>query len=207
MHSFILEDNHDAAEWNKATLQENNNDYSAAISTQPNSAFTPGSEFRPIEAIEKLLKFRSNWPEIKSIIQGGCWYPMSDPPDDFTRLSDLKAMILRGNHKFVNHPNHKPIVCDKYIKDIQKSWMIPILVSYLPQIQHAEVIPIGLAFQKTFNNKGDIIDKERLTHDHPSITESSMPPGGMCFRPMPTPHLTSHPLHAPSLPHHSHSYL
>lgn len=43
--------------------------------------------------------------------------------------------------------------------------MIPLPIPFLTKLKHVSVIPLGVAFQKTINDAGEIIDKERLTHD------------------------------------------
>ena len=73
-----------------------------------------------MEALEKLLKYRTNYQDIKAIIIGGCLYPMSNKASDDTRLSDLRAMIARGNYKSANNPTAKSIAKEKYIKEIAK---------------------------------------------------------------------------------------
>ena len=50
--------------------------------------------------------------------------------------------------------------------------MVPIPLEYTKTLIDAEIIPIGLAFQKPINAKGEIIDKERLTHDLSFLSES-----------------------------------
>ena len=175
MHNFIFEDSPHAAEWKAKVLHENEDDYSKTILTQQNTALTPGSEFRVMAALEQLLKYRSNYQEIKGIITGGCLYPTSSDPLETVCLNDLHTIIARGNYRSADNPTAKPIVREKYLKEITKSWMIPIPISYLPNLKDAEFIPIGLAFQKTIDEKGTIIDKERLIHDLFLVTESGTP--------------------------------
>ena len=63
----------------------------------PNSALTPGSEFRSTQILERLLQHRDDWEEIKDIIDKGCWYPLEKYLDEENRCSDIQAMIARGN--------------------------------------------------------------------------------------------------------------
>lgn len=176
MHSFVFEPSQEAAHWNRRTLRESNNDFEAAIAAQPGTLLTPGSEFRPTSALASLLSHRDDWEEIRQIISGGCWYPMESCPSDEIRIADIRARIKRGNHKSASNPTSQPIVQQKYLGELDTAWMIPIPISYIEQIKAAEVIPIGLAFQKSINEKGEIIDKERLTHDlsFPSASGTSI---------------------------------
>lgn len=43
---------------------------------------------------------------------------------------------------------------------------------YIQFLEEAEVIPIGVAFQKSISEEGEIIDKPRITHDLSFNTES-----------------------------------
>ena len=172
MHSFVFEPSADAATWNQRIFEEHDGVFETIIAAQPGTLLSPGSEFRPVSALASLLSHRDDWINIRDIINGGCWYPMESCPSDQVRIADIRARIKRGNHKSADDPSRKTIVRSKYKSELEAAWMIPIPVSYIEHIKDAEVIPIGLAFQKTINENGDIIDKERLTHDLSFPTES-----------------------------------
>ena len=89
---------------------------------------------------------------------------MTSTPDEQTRLADLQAMIARGNHKSSALISTESLK-SKYNKEVDRGWMIPLPIPFLLKLKHASVIPLGVAFQKTINDAGDIVDKERLTHD------------------------------------------
>ena len=110
MHNFAFERSIDAAKWNEEILRSYDNSYEKPVEDQPNTTISPGSEFRPTKALEALLKYRNDWDDIKKIIDEGVWYPMSQAPDNDTRIQDAKAMIVRGNHKSSTKLTSKSIV-------------------------------------------------------------------------------------------------
>ena len=165
MHSFVFEKSHEAAEWNKRVLEENDNNYEKTVKTQPNTVLSPGSEFRPTLALKRLLGHRKDWNEIEKTISEGTWYPMSEDVDNDTRIQDVRAMIQRGNHKSATKSTSRSIVKKRYAGEVDRSWMIPIPIKYIEFLDEASVIPLGVAFQTSINEEGEIIDKPRITHD------------------------------------------
>ena len=165
MHSFCFENSHEAAAWNAKVLESYDNDYQKAVENQPNTTISPGSEFRAVEHIEKIWGHREDWENIKDTLMNGCSYPLKTPLDEKTRLSDLKAMIDRGNHKSCEKP-HLAISLDENIeKEVNKAFQIPLPVKYLIKLKNAYVIPMGMSEQFSINEKGEKIMKPRPCHD------------------------------------------
>ena len=71
----------------------------ACIKRQGRTILTYGSEFCDTKNLRKLLRYHEDWPEIQEIINEGCNYKLGPDPEEETRLSDLKALLKRGNHK------------------------------------------------------------------------------------------------------------
>ena len=165
MHKFRFEKSIEAAEHNAKIIQEHNYDFVETMKSQSNTVLTVGTEFRKVETLEKLLKHRNDWNEIKDILSNGVWYPMKNEPDEETRLNDLKALIERGNHKSASSEDALKRITKIYGKEINKAWLIPLPIPFIPKIKEASVIPCGLQKQKTVDRNGKIIDKYRLTHD------------------------------------------
>lgn len=165
MHNFIFESSNDAASWNAKILEENDFDYSKAVKNNPNSMITPGSELRPAHILEKIFGHRQDWTELEEIIKEGCSYPIIDEPDETTRLSDLKALIERGNHKSASSEDAINRMIPMYEKEDSRTYQIPIPISIVTKINGASMNPMGLQKQKTVNEKGEIVDKYRMTHD------------------------------------------
>ena len=71
-HNIIFENNKQAAQANSDTLQRFNFDFEKFIESQDNTVLTPGSEFRSIHTLEKLLGNHQDWHKNKKIISKGC---------------------------------------------------------------------------------------------------------------------------------------
>ena len=165
MHSFVFEDSADAANWNAKVIRENEGDYEATVKTMSNSALTPGSEFRSVDTLEKLLKHRDDWSEIKTILKDGCWYPLEQYLDDTSRKEDIDAMIVRGNHQSTASVESQKIIKKNIGKEVVRSYLVPIPIPFIQEIKGAQIIPIGLARQFTVDEDGNPKVKHRVTQD------------------------------------------
>ena len=90
---------------------------------------------------------------------------MTSPPTETDRLSDIKAMIQRGNHPSVLKDDHQSTLRTAYDKEVLHGWLIPLQVTSLVKIRNASVIPLGVADQYKVDGNGDRITKSRVTHD------------------------------------------
>ena len=99
MCSFRFENNKDAANWNSEVIKSYDNDFAKAIEGNKNTIVAPGSEFRALNRIERIWKYRENWEAIKEILTKGFVYPLKEPQNEKIRLQDLEASIAHGNHK------------------------------------------------------------------------------------------------------------
>ena len=87
-------------------------------------------------------------------------------PTESEIISDIKAMLSRGNHKSATSAENIKALQKNYTKEVSKGWMIPILPDILPKLKGARVIPIGVAVQWTINELGERMKKSRVTHDY-----------------------------------------
>ena len=84
MHKFRFEKSTEASEHNAKIIQEHNYDFVETMKQQSHTVLTVGTEFRQVETLEKLLKNRDDWEEIKDILSNGVSYPLKDEPDKKT---------------------------------------------------------------------------------------------------------------------------
>ena len=131
-----------------------------------NTILSPGVEFRDIPSLQKIWKHHKDWKKIKEILTKGAEYPCHSTPSEEERLSDIEAMIERGNHKSASKDKeNRTALAKNYEKEVNRSWMIPITVEALRDLKHARVIPIGVSPQWTVNAKGERVIKRRITHN------------------------------------------
>ena len=130
-----------------------------------NSTLSPGSEFRPTTVLQNLFHYHKDWLLLCEMLTKGISYPMENPPDDKTRLSDIKAMMTRGNHKSALTLENRTAVQKTYINEVLHGWLIFLLRQTIFKIKVASVISLGVADQFTINEKGERTIKRRVTHD------------------------------------------
>lgn len=123
---FIFENSIQAAEWNSKVLKSYQYDYEKAVSAQPFSMVTPGSEFRDIQHIQMIWKYRENWIKLHDIITQGVTYPLQDCPSEQVRMSDLKACVSRGNHKSALKRENAKALTKAIEKEVKACFLIPI---------------------------------------------------------------------------------
>jgi hypothetical protein len=67
---------------------------------QPFSVLSPGSQFRPVTALAKLLGGHLLWPRWNNVLSHGASYPLEDYSNGEMAL-DLSEQLAQGNHKSV----------------------------------------------------------------------------------------------------------
>ena len=121
------------------------------------------SEFRPIDQLEQILGNHSNWKRIQVKIRDRIEYHTT-PIEDKICITDLHHRLLKGNHKS-ELGKRATIFSTKLSKESKKGWCIPILPNYAIEISNLEIALLGLAHQASINECGEIIEKDRFTHD------------------------------------------
>ena len=102
---------------------------------------------------------------METIITKGLSYPLTELSEQ-ERLTDLKHMIKRGNHKSAQKPFiNAHTLAKNYAKEVTNGWMLPIPKRCLLKLKGAAVIPVGIGTQFTIDEKGTRIVKRRTTHD------------------------------------------
>ena len=125
----------------------------------------PGSEFRNQEILNELWNKHEHWPKMMRIILLGLDYPLVETLEEDTK-KDLVHMMARGNHKSAQSPVENPTKLSENCKSqVEKGWMLPIPEKYLPKVNGAAVIPVGVHTQYTIGGDGARKVKRRTTHD------------------------------------------
>ena len=132
-----------------------------AIQQQTNSPVLYGSEFRPTWLLRILMYRHPLWHKTERCIANGTSFPLL-PINDNLRQRDLKAVLAYGNHKSTT-------CSDTFSKAMQKEikhgFALPLPIGFATEIPGAEAAPHGIVSQNTINEFGEIIDKERVTHN------------------------------------------
>jgi hypothetical protein len=79
------------------------------------------------------------------------------------RKQDLEAHLARGNHKSAEQDIGPLLTIMR--DEVVHGWQLPLPIEAASQIPGAMVGPMGIVPQLTISEKGEIIDKNRPTHD------------------------------------------
>ena len=159
-----------AGEHNQNVLARYNFDLEAAISSNSCSPLSYGSEFRPAEQIKFIFHQNPLWKRLESLLRNGSIWPLTELNNDIRRL-DLNDALKFGNHKGATQKAstlHKLV-----LKDITNGFGIIVPLSCITQIPGALLAPMNVMNQTTIDERGNIIPKDRLTHDQSFVWPSS----------------------------------
>ena len=159
---FQFELTEEAALKNFLVLKKYNFDLGAALKAQIKSPLGYGSEFKPPSVLEPLLRRHPNWAHLKKLLAEGSHWELEDL-DEEKRLSDLRDALDFRNHKGAeNDPDKlKKLVS----KDVKHGYALPLPLDRIQTIPHVYIAPMNVAKQNTIDEFGNIIPKDRLTHD------------------------------------------
>jgi hypothetical protein len=85
--------------------------------------------------------------------------PVSEPD----RVNNLEKMLARGNHKSAN--NNADSLDAIFCNEVKQGWALPLPPEAAVLLPEAIIAPLGFVLQDTINKKGDIVKKQRPTHD------------------------------------------
>ena len=152
----------EAASHNWSVLKKHDRSLSRALEAQGGSPLQPGSEFRDLSLLEPTLGRHPLWPRFRSILDSGSDWAL-DPVSDESRLDSVTKNIGRGNHKSAR--DRPEALKDQVLDDVTRGFALPLPAKVAPLVPGAEVAPMGLAAQNTISEAGEIMPKDRLTHD------------------------------------------
>ncbi len=99
---------------------------------------------------------------MKTVLSDGSSWPLA-PLDDQNRLLDIDDALAFGNHKGANQ---QPELLLKLVSDnIIRGFALPLPLDKIRRIPGVLLAPLNIQLQKTINERGEIIPKNRMTHD------------------------------------------
>jgi hypothetical protein len=122
-----------------------------------------GSEFKPIETLELIFENHPSWSRMmKRILTHGSKWPLQ-PINEENRIKDVEDALNFGNHKGTNKQQE---LLEKLVTDnVIRGFAIPFPLSKITQIPGILLAPLNIQAQNTINEHGEIIPKNRLTHN------------------------------------------
>ena len=152
----------EAANRNFLVLRKYDFDIKTALKAQEGTPLEYGSEFRLARELEPIFQSHPMWGHLKKILLNGSNWPL-DPLDEERRLADFEAALARGNHKGAQKKHE---LLEKLVeKDVVNGYSLPLPLGKLIRIPGTVLAPMNIAAQNTINELGQIIAKDRLTHD------------------------------------------
>jgi hypothetical protein len=122
-----------------------------------------GSEFRPVDQLEKIFAGHPNFAFFRGVLQKGMDYFFHQEISEEERMAELEANLERGNHKSATSD---PLITTKALhKDVKFGFSLPFPSSLVRHLKGALVQPCGLAYQFSLQSDGTREQKHRLTHD------------------------------------------
>ena len=151
-----------AAEKNFLVMKKYGMDLGKALSAQRLSPLGYGSEFRPPGTLERIFSNHPNWGRMKKILEEGSKWPLNKLSEE-KKKADVREASEFGNHKGATS---NPELPKKLIlKDITHGYGLILPLSKITRIPGVLVAPMNIQKQNTINEMGQVIEKDRLTHD------------------------------------------
>ena len=159
---FEFELTSEAALKNFLVLKKYGLNLEAALEAQKGTPLEYGSEFRTVEELAPIFSKHPYWDKMQSLLTVGSSFPLK-PLEEEVRIADLEAALARGNHKGAK--NKPDLLRELVNKDVVHGYALPIPLSRITRVPRAVLAPLNIAAQNTINEFGQIIAKDRLTHD------------------------------------------
>lgn len=140
----------------------------SAIQSHGFTHLSMGSELRPSEQLEPLLKYNPYFHELKQIASKGVDYPLSEIPEE-VRMQQLQLQPKQGNQETALTDEAIPIVTKLLLDNIniKCGFFIVVTVDCLRKLKHVEVYPYRLIHQTSIDEHGhgNAIPKKHLKHN------------------------------------------
>jgi hypothetical protein len=133
-----------------------------ALHAQNESPLSYGLEFKPVLILEPIFLHHPSWPRMKSILSNGSTWPLS-PLDKFDRLLDINNALDFGNHKGAE--GQQDLLLKLVKDDVDRGFAFPLPLNKIKNFPGIILTPLNIQLQKNINERGEIIPKNRLTHN------------------------------------------
>jgi hypothetical protein len=89
----------ESLEFNSGLIESYGNDFESFLADQGGTTMHYGSEFRPINQLERVLGPHPNFGFFRSILASGMPYHFTRELSEEKRVTEIKLQLARGNHK------------------------------------------------------------------------------------------------------------
>jgi hypothetical protein len=133
-----------------------------ALNAQPNSPLRYGYKFRQIETLKSIFENHPSWNQMRSVLTFGSSWPLA-PLDKMKREKDVEEAIIFGNHK--GAVKQQDLLIKLVKDDVTWGFALPLPLNKIALIPGILLAPLNIQAQSTINKWGEIIPKDRPTHD------------------------------------------
>ena len=151
-----------AAEENLKILEKNDMSIRKVIENSPFSPMSLGSEFKPVEILDPLMKRLPSWPTLRNSLEFGAACPIR-PLDADTLARDFAEALKQGNNKSAK--DECEWVGKQFQNEVNKGWTLALPLRAASRFPGGVYAPLGVVEQDTIDENGDIIPKKRLVHN------------------------------------------
>ena len=160
---IVFENTEEAAAANATLLKTVDFDIERLIRENATTTLGYGSEFRTVDQLRPLIGRHPHFSDLSKVLISGMPYVFERELDQVTKLRELRALLLRGNHKSAKESPDR--VSALLTKDVTHGFVIPLPTSIVEHIPHAAIQPLGLARQWSLDEEGTRVVKYRMTQD------------------------------------------
>ena len=121
-----------------------------------------GSEFKPADALEPLMKHFPSWSLLRHSLIFGATCPLR-PLDSETLTKDFTAGLEKGNNK--SACDESEWVGKQFENEANRGWTLALPIRAGSKLAGGVYAPLGVVEQDTINEKGEIFPKKRLVHN------------------------------------------
>jgi hypothetical protein len=167
---FKFKMNREAAESNFHVLWRFNFDLGRALEAQVKFPMGYGSEFRKREVLLPLLQHHLLLNRMMNMLAHGLQWP-TKPITKEDRATDLIKVLNFGSHKGATS---QPELLLKLVSgNVKYGYTLPLPLGKIRRIHGICMAPLNVQMQWTINERGEIIEKDRLTHNQSFEWEKS----------------------------------
>ena len=108
-----------------------------------------------------MVSFALMYPGFGCVLVHSCCG--SNQQDETARRAENDAILEYGNH--ASGKKKSEALTKVLLKDASRGYSLPITFDCAKSIKHSRISPMGVAHQWGIDAHGDLIPKDRLTHD------------------------------------------
>jgi hypothetical protein len=143
-------------------LRKFNFNLQKVIQANKNSPIGYGSKFRNPTVLAPLLNQHPHWNLLQNLLINGSVWSLQELNKE-ERQKDVDESLQFGNHKraSLNKEKLRTMISNK----VSRGYILPLQLSKITRVPGILLAPLKVQHQNTIDEEGNIIKKDRLTHN------------------------------------------